>query len=347
MSKIILASIIVFLPTLALAADFVPLVGIPGLTGSATDNFSDYINAVYRLSISIAALIAVVKIIGAGVKYMFSDIVTSKSAAIADIRSSLLGLLVVIGAVLILSTVNEDLTNFKITLTPTDVTAPPPPVLTPIEELCDGPDGCETLSCSSYSSWPGYVKPDPADSSCTAACIFNGGITTTTNTPKGSYVQCTLPKNLCAVSGGFLDYTGKCVYGDDYFTSLESSRCEVGYTCDARACDESRNGGILFVTCESQCVSGNYYDPISMGCMTSTPTPTDLVGSITVVVGQIYTMILDPDDEDDADDLAAGLDPTITITGTESVNGYVTVTDSEGNLRYVDCDDISPSICAP
>lgn len=126
--KKLLLFIFFFLPVVSLAQGFESMVTIPGLSGDpSAGGFSDYINALYRLSISIAALIAVVKIIGAGVKYMFSDIVTSKSAAIQDIRSSLLGLLVVIGAVLILSTVNEDLTNFAITLTETEVTAPPPP----------------------------------------------------------------------------------------------------------------------------------------------------------------------------------------------------------------------------
>ena len=102
------------LPTITLAgSDY--LVGIPGLDSGATD-FNQYINAVYAMFIGIAALLAVIKIIVAGVKYMFSDIVTQKSDAKKDIRSALLGLLIVLGAVLILTVINPDLTNFDVSV---------------------------------------------------------------------------------------------------------------------------------------------------------------------------------------------------------------------------------------
>ena len=85
-----------------------------------TNSFNDYINAVYLMFISIAALIAVVKIIIAGVKYMFSDIVTQKSDAKNDIKGALLGLLVVLSAVVILTIINPDLTTFDPDITRTE-----------------------------------------------------------------------------------------------------------------------------------------------------------------------------------------------------------------------------------
>ena len=89
---------------------FIPLVGIPGISGNET-GLNEYINALYRLSISLAALLAVVKIVIAGAKYMLDDIVTHKEEAKQDIWGALMGLLVIVGAVLILNTVNSDLTN--------------------------------------------------------------------------------------------------------------------------------------------------------------------------------------------------------------------------------------------
>jgi hypothetical protein len=77
-----------------------------------TDSFNDYINAVYLMFISIAALIAVVKIIIAGVKYMFTDIVTQKGEALNDIKGALLGLLIILSAVVVLTIINPDLTTF-------------------------------------------------------------------------------------------------------------------------------------------------------------------------------------------------------------------------------------------
>jgi hypothetical protein len=88
---------------------FTPLVSIPGLQ-NATD-LNAYINALYSLSISIAALIAVVKIVLAGAKYMLDDLVSGKQQAKTDIWNALIGLLIIIGAWLILNTINSDLTN--------------------------------------------------------------------------------------------------------------------------------------------------------------------------------------------------------------------------------------------
>jgi hypothetical protein len=89
-----------------------PLVGIPGVDNAAS-NFNQYINQLYFLSISIAALLAVIKIITGGVKWMLTGLVTSKEDAKNDIRSALLGLLLIISAVLILGTINPQLTNLE------------------------------------------------------------------------------------------------------------------------------------------------------------------------------------------------------------------------------------------
>lgn len=90
-----------------------PLVGIPGVD-NASSNFNQYINQLYFVSISIAALLAVIKIIIGGVKWMLTDVVTQKSDAKDDIRSALLGLLLIIAAVLILGTINPQLTNLNV-----------------------------------------------------------------------------------------------------------------------------------------------------------------------------------------------------------------------------------------
>ena len=123
MKKTQLFTIIALLLTLPLwvsAQNY--LVNIPGLTSGNNIDFNDYINAVYALFISLAALLAVVKLIIAGVKYMFSDVVTQKSDAKKDIRGALLGLVVVLAAVLILSVINPNLTRFQL-----DIDAAPVP----------------------------------------------------------------------------------------------------------------------------------------------------------------------------------------------------------------------------
>lgn len=111
--------LIIGVPCLLLAADapktYTSLVGIPGVTDAAL-SFGDYINALYALSITIAALMAVIKIIIAGMKYMLSDIVTSKSEALSDIQGAVFGLIIVLSAVLILTVINPQLTTTSVFL---------------------------------------------------------------------------------------------------------------------------------------------------------------------------------------------------------------------------------------
>lgn len=99
---------LILIPTLVLGATYSPLVGIPGVSNSNTD-FNLYINSIYALSIGIAALLAVIKIIIAGVKWMLTDVVTSKEDAKKDIKGALIGLLIVLSAVLVISVINKDI----------------------------------------------------------------------------------------------------------------------------------------------------------------------------------------------------------------------------------------------
>lgn len=116
------------IPTIIFAAGipnvYVSLIGIPMLGEDLT--FGNYLNALYALSISVAALVAVIKIIIAGLKYMLSDVVTSKQDAISDIRGSLIGLIIVISAVLILTEINPQLVTTSVFIEPVQ----PPPAYT-------------------------------------------------------------------------------------------------------------------------------------------------------------------------------------------------------------------------
>ncbi|OIP77871.1 MAG: hypothetical protein AUK16_01050 [Parcubacteria group bacterium CG2_30_44_11] len=120
------------LPTLVLGAenatDFVPLVGIPYVdTTNQATTLGDYVNGLYWASISIAAVLAFLKITWAGIKYMMSEIVTDKQSAKSDIKGALLGLIIILGAVLVLDTINPSIKKLTaLTLVPLtgDVTQP-------------------------------------------------------------------------------------------------------------------------------------------------------------------------------------------------------------------------------
>lgn len=109
---------IILIPTIALADGYVNLVSFPGPDGdklfNPDDDFSAYINTLYALSISIAALLAVIKIVIAGVKWMMSDVVTTKSEAKKDIYGALIGLVIVLSAVLVLTVINPKLVDVQL-----------------------------------------------------------------------------------------------------------------------------------------------------------------------------------------------------------------------------------------
>ncbi len=114
---IIFSLTLLLLPTFIFAYQgYQPLVGIPNVNPNT--DFDKYINALYALSISIAALLAVIKIIIAGVKWMMTDVVPAKGEAKKDIQGALIGLLVVLAAVLILTVINPNLLKVDLKMDP-------------------------------------------------------------------------------------------------------------------------------------------------------------------------------------------------------------------------------------
>ncbi len=111
-ARVIIGIGILLTPLLSFAAgDFVPLVGIPFVDTTEVSSLPAYANALYIAAISLGAVIAVLKIIWAGIKYMLSDVITDKSKAKQDIRGALIGLIIMISAVLILNTINPQITQ--------------------------------------------------------------------------------------------------------------------------------------------------------------------------------------------------------------------------------------------
>jgi|GEM_PF-2913956 hypothetical protein len=101
-------------------------VGVPGTVSGYTPleplkagfasyrDFSDYLGTIYKLTITIGALIAVVMLVTGGVRYMLSEGFTDIDKAKLRIRSALWGLLVLVGSFLILYSINPNLLNFNL-----------------------------------------------------------------------------------------------------------------------------------------------------------------------------------------------------------------------------------------
>lgn len=183
----LVVAFVALLPIISYAQTFVPLVGIPQLSGAM--DLGSYINALYALSISIAALLAVIKIIIAGVKWMLSDVVSSIQEAKSDIQGALLGLLIVISAVLVLGQINPQLVTTNLVLTPV-AKAPnnnvggtgSPSVLAPAPVVSPNiPASVRNISCDAGTSILDYNCVTARDQ-----CTSSGGAVTTNWSGLGS-----------------------------------------------------------------------------------------------------------------------------------------------------------------
>jgi len=71
--------------------------------------FGNYLNIMIKLIIGIAGVLAMVMIVMGGIEYMTSDLISSKEAGKEQITHAVLGLLLALGAYLILNTINPQL----------------------------------------------------------------------------------------------------------------------------------------------------------------------------------------------------------------------------------------------
>ncbi|HEU4677395.1 MAG TPA: hypothetical protein VFS75_01600 [Candidatus Paceibacterota bacterium] len=113
------AFLFVLTTTLVFAADdgkkqYVPLVGIPGLTDKQNPSIAAYINSIYLFTITVGAIIGVIKIGMAGVKYSMSDVITDKSEARKDILGVFMGLAILLIPFVVLNTIYSGLTNLDV-----------------------------------------------------------------------------------------------------------------------------------------------------------------------------------------------------------------------------------------
>lgn len=94
---------------------YTPLAPLPGLDG-AYDTTGEcplgrYLNIMIKLIIGIATVLAMVMIVLGGMEYMTSELISSKEAGKEKIKNAIIGLLIALGAWLILNTINPTLLN--------------------------------------------------------------------------------------------------------------------------------------------------------------------------------------------------------------------------------------------
>lgn len=116
MRVFVLAFALLLIPTalFAAAGDFEPLVSLPGVGyEDGEGSLSDYINAIFNIIITFAAMIAVLRVIMGGFQYMTTEAVTTKGEARLTIQNAIFGLILLGGSWLILNTINPQILDLS------------------------------------------------------------------------------------------------------------------------------------------------------------------------------------------------------------------------------------------
>ena len=221
--NLFIALLLLTAPSISLAAqntnDFIPLVGIPFIQNGHVSTIGDYVNAFYYAAISVAAMLAVMKIIIAGVKYITTDIAPTKGQAKKDIRGAIIGLLIVVGAVLILRTINPNLTVVKLNAPNPSVglqQGGPPPVLNKATQICNSSTGCDVVKCSLFENLIHWSCESWCNSQPNSVFIDKTNLTNVINTVSSQSIsnillgdsltnECVIQKKSNNSLGGVLD----------------------------------------------------------------------------------------------------------------------------------------------
>ncbi len=127
---VILAALITAQVSFAAPLPYQPLAPLPGIGDGTTagtqaaNNLPLYLVAMFKFIIGLAAVMAVVQITIGGIQYMSTDAIGGKSDGKERINQAILGLLLAIGAYLILYTVNPKTLEFKFDVAPATTQAP-------------------------------------------------------------------------------------------------------------------------------------------------------------------------------------------------------------------------------
>ena len=167
--------------------NFVPLTNLPVFVTNVTTapTFPVFFNDLYKYAIGIAATLAVLQIIYAGVLYMGGDSVTETKQAKEKIQWSILGLVLVLSPVIVFSIINPKILNLNIDFSCLA------PGTSASSSNCPAPGTSNSLSSSTsiYNTVSGGVP------TCTAT-IANGQAVVTSNDQACCYRQ---TQNACKV----------------------------------------------------------------------------------------------------------------------------------------------------
>lgn len=168
---------LVLLPAVALAVEVEPFQKIPFIDTNSTEG---YINALYKASIAVAAFLVIFKLMWVGTKYMLTESVIKKGDAKGSIQNALIGLVIIISAALILSTINPNLLSLNVIekVKPPEKFSGPVAIINP-DDLYFQPG--ETWPASKIADHcAGYISTDidchnKYEAALVESCKYHGG----------------------------------------------------------------------------------------------------------------------------------------------------------------------------
>lgn len=138
---------LITLPAIALAANdgkFVPLTTLPGIKDFVgATSLPILLGSIYKICIGVAATVAVLQIMRAGVMYMGGDSITEKKEARSLIAMSIVGLILVLSPTIVFSIINPDILKLDISqslgkLAPGDATGQDTPISPALDQALAG-----------------------------------------------------------------------------------------------------------------------------------------------------------------------------------------------------------------
>ena len=109
-----------FVPAVKAQDQYTPLTPLPGTETTAPapaeDLVSKYVERFFQFGIALAGALAVIEIIVGGIQYMGTESISNKGDATERIKNAVLGLLLALGAWLILNTINPKLVKFDLSI---------------------------------------------------------------------------------------------------------------------------------------------------------------------------------------------------------------------------------------
>lgn len=185
---ILLMAVLIFSITSSLVTaqlEYTPLTPIPGTTQgdcSVDDQgriikpdeckvpVTSYIPNIFTLLIGLAGVLAVLMIVIGGVQYLSTDAISGKSEAKERITNAILGLLLAIGAFVILNTINPDALKFDLT----KITTQAPPDVQPATTT---PGGLPGSTVCNFNEGGNFITNKPCYCANCVSIGINGDST--------------------------------------------------------------------------------------------------------------------------------------------------------------------------